>query len=107
MPLEEFLQLSGFEEIDGFDKGKVKESSLRFLGRYEKELRNIEFLKIHLKECCKQGSRTKYFIHSMLAFSGTQIVSKADEWNISKAVDESLNRMEREIEKWMKRNEIK
>jgi len=97
--MPERIELNGFEDIDSFEKDKVTDISLKFIEKNNRTLKNIEFLHLRLKECCSTEGKKKYFVDARLGFSGTQITSSGEEWNLVAAVDDSLARIEKELQK--------
>ena len=98
--MDEFeLKLSGFQEVGEIDKNIIKNSCNKFYKKNNQKLKNIEFIEMHLKDFQKSGTRKKFSVHSTLGFSGTVLTSKGIEWDLIKAVDSSLKRMEKEIQK--------
>ncbi len=93
------IKLSGFKSVDGMDKGIIQNNCSKFCEKNNKKLKNIEFIEIRLKEHNIEGTRRKYSVHSTLGFSGTVLSSKAFDWKLIKAVDESLKKLESEIKK--------
>lgn len=98
--MKEFeVKLSGFHEVEEMDKETIKNYCEKFYGRQNKKLKTIEFIEIKLKDYQKTGLRRKFLVHSTLGFAGTVLTSKALDWNLIKAVDASLKKMESEIKR--------
>ncbi len=93
------VKLSGFQEVDEIDKNKITENCSKFYVKHNKKLKNIEFIEIYLKDYQKEGNRKKFSVRSTLGFSGTSLSSKAFDWNLAKAVDSSLKKLESEIKR--------
>ncbi|MFH1664468.1 MAG: hypothetical protein ABH986_06750 [archaeon] len=91
------VRLAGFQDVSEIDKGIIKNNCLKFCERHNKKLKNIEFIELRLKEHQTEGTRKKFSIHSILGFSGTILTSKDFGWNLVKAADGSLKKLEREI----------
>jgi ribosome-associated translation inhibitor RaiA len=91
------VKLSGFQEINEIEKEKIKSNCLKFCEKQNRKLKNVEFIEMHLKGYEREGLRKKFSVHSVLGFSGTMLTSKAVEWNLIKAVDSSLKKIEAEI----------
>ncbi len=98
--MEEFeLKLSGFHEVGEIDKNVIRNSCGKFYKKNNRKLKNIEFIEIRLKDFQKSGTRKKFSVNSTLGFSGTVLTSKGLEWDLIKAIDLSLKRIEKEIQR--------
>jgi len=98
--MDEFeLKLSGFQEVDEAEKNAIAESCNKFFARHNKKLKNIEFIEIRLRDYQTEGTRRKFSVNSTLGFSGTVLNSSAFDWNLAKAVDLSLKKIESEIKR--------
>ncbi len=93
------VKFSGFYEVDEIDKSLIINNCNKFFEKHNKKLKNIEFIELRLKDYEKEGLRKKFSVNSTLSFSGTFLTSKSWDWNLIKAVDSSLKKMEREIER--------
>ncbi|PIN99255.1 MAG: hypothetical protein COT90_00460 [Candidatus Diapherotrites archaeon CG10_big_fil_rev_8_21_14_0_10_31_34] len=93
------VKLSGFQDISGIDKNVIKTNCEKFFLKNNKKLKNIEYIEIKLKDYQIKGTRRKFSVHSVLGFSGTMLTSKSFDWNLLKAVDLSLKKIESEIDK--------
>ncbi len=96
--MKNLVLFDGFEEIDSFEKTRLRTSAQRFVEKQNRKLKNVDFLVVRLKKYKKAGKRKKFSVHSRLGFSGTQLTAKAFDFNLAKAVTSSLKKIEREIE---------
>lgn len=91
------VKFSGFQGIGETEKELIKDNCNKFYDRYNKKLKNIEFIELKLKSYQAEGTRTKFSVHSILGFSGTVLTSKAFDWVLLKAVDSSLKKIGTEV----------
>ncbi len=98
--MKEFeVKLSGFYEVEKIDKETIKNNCIKLYERQNKKLKTIEFIEIRLKDYQKSGTRRKFLVHSTLGFAGTVLTSKALDWNLIKAADASLKKIDSEIKR--------
>jgi len=93
-----YVQITGLEEIENsFDRDKIDdiiEEKIKKIGKIHK---NIRYLFIHIKTHQKKGEQKLYSIRTRISTPVGLFVSKYSNWNSITAVEEVLDRLDRQI----------
>ncbi|MEK6823994.1 MAG: hypothetical protein AABY06_03065 [Nanoarchaeota archaeon] len=91
------LKTIGFEILTE----KTKEEFQKIWGEYSKKienkLKNVESVKIHLKEH-SPGGRIKFSVHAIVNYSGKILEADAVDWDLKRTFHKVFNKIENEIE---------
>ncbi len=93
---EVLVQIANIGDEDDVDIEKVHQTAQSFINKIK--MSRPEFLIIHLDRYNK-GGKTRYVIKTRMSAHIGLFVSEASEWNIITSVQESLNKLEREVKK--------
>ncbi len=98
----ENVELVGLSELPVIDELKetIKEAAIRhhekFLKLVSSELKTV----LHVKSYSETGDRHKYSIHARAEYpGGPEVSSSAHDWDALRAVQESLNDLEKQLKK--------
>src|SRR3990172_2014039 len=91
------LQTIGFEILAEKTKGEFQKLWDEYSKKIERKLKNVESIKIHLKEY-NPGGKTKFSIHAIVAYSGKSMEADAVDWDLKRTFHKVFNKIENEIE---------
>lgn len=91
------LQTIGFEILTEKTKSEFSKLWEEYSKKIGNKLKNIENIKIHLKEY-SPGGKTKFSIHAVVSYSGKLIEANAVDWNLNRTFHKVFNKIENEIE---------
>lgn len=91
------LQTIGFEILTEKTKNEFQKIWEEYSKKIERKLKNVESLRIHLKEY-SPGGKTKFSIHVLVGYSGKSIEADAVDWDLKRAFHKVFNKIENEIE---------
>ena len=91
------LQTMGFEVLTEKTKNEFQKLWEEYSKKIERKLKNVESIKIHLKEH-NHGGKTKFSIHAAVNYSGKSIKAEAVDWDLKRIFHKVFNKIENEIE---------
>ena len=91
------LQTKGFELLTPQTKDNFMKLWEESQEKLERKLRDIESLRIHLKEY-SPGGKTKFSIHALMVYSGKTMEADSVDWDLKKAFHKVFNKLQEEIE---------
>lgn len=98
------VEFVGFGGMDSFEKAKAETRAFSTFRKLSKITKHPDTsLSIHAKEHEIEGKRKKYTIHSRLVCPGNSFDATFEEWNLMSAIQRSLEALEKEVIKKMKR----
>lgn len=89
------VRISGLQKEDPFLKDIVRKETKRLTDKLAKMVR-IERLVVDIDRYHEKGKRVKYSVKTRLATEKATFFAKSHGWDLTKAVREALNRLERE-----------
>jgi len=93
-----YVQITGFEHIENvFDREKIDSMIEDFIQKIGKIYKNIEYMFIHIKTSQDTGGDKLYLIRARILTPAGLYVSKSTEWNAIASMNETLDRLERQI----------
>jgi|SRR3989344_1102447 len=91
------LQTIGFEILTEKTKNEFQKIWEEYSKKIERKLKNVEDIKIHLKEYSK-GGKAKFSVHLLASYSGKSMEAEAVDWDLNRAFHKVFNKIEQEIE---------
>ena len=91
------LKTIGFEILTEKTKSEFQKLWEEYSKKIENKLKNIESVKIHLKEH-SPGGKTKFSINAIVSYSGKSIKAEAVDWDLKRTFHKVFNKIETEIE---------
>ncbi len=101
-----YIQIIGLKDEDSFVRSKVKSEIDITVKKLERIRERLNRLTVYIKKYDKTGKRAKYSVETRLETVKGIVVSKDWSWNLVEAVENALDKLEREvIKKWEKMRE--
>lgn len=97
------IEIIGSEILSEEEKSITNKIINEYIPRFEREIKNPIKLKLDIKEYDKDGKKKKYSINSQIIFSGKVFVSDSWDWNLAKAINKAMTKIETELEHWIKK----
>lgn len=91
------LKTIGFEILTEKTKDEFQKLWKEYSKKIEQKLKNVENIKIHLKEH-NHGGKTKFSIHAVVSYSGKSMDAEAVDWDLKRTFHKVFNKIENEIE---------
>ncbi|MBN1543950.1 hypothetical protein JW898_00645 [Candidatus Woesearchaeota archaeon] len=93
------IQFIGLKELEEVDQEMVRKITAEYYPKIQRQIKNITSLVVHIKQYSKGGHRPKYSMH-VRAVAPTKILEtqKTSEWDLSKALHNAFDDLEREIQ---------
>ena len=91
------LKTIGFEVLTEKTKKDFQKLWEEYSKKIENKLKNVESVKIHLKEH-SPGGRIKFSIHTAVSYSGKVLEADAVDWDLKRTFHKVFNKIENEIE---------
>ncbi len=91
------LKTIGFEVLTEKTKEEFQKLWNEYSKKIENKLKNIESIKIHLKEH-SPGGRIKFSIHAAVNYSKKVLEADAVDWDLKRTFHKVFNKIETEIE---------
>jgi ribosome-associated translation inhibitor RaiA len=97
------LETIGFDVLTEKSRGDFQKLFRGYAEKIEHKLRNIELIRIHLKEYNYRGDiadkRNKFSIHALVKYAGKIIEADAHDWDLKRALHKLFKKIEEEIER--------
>ncbi|MBI2004508.1 hypothetical protein HYS72_03540 [Candidatus Pacearchaeota archaeon] len=91
------LKTIGFEILTEKTKEEFQKLWNEYSKKIENKLKNVEAVKIHLKEH-NHGGKTKFSVHVAVDYSGKLMDAEAVDWDLKRTFHKVFNKIETEIE---------
>ena len=91
------LQTKGFEILTEKTKEEFEKLWKEYSEKIERKLKNIESVRIHLKEY-SPGGKTKFSVHALVNYAGKSIEADSYDWDLRRTLHKLFNKIEQEIE---------
>ncbi len=91
------LQTKGFEILTPKTKEEFEKLWEEYSEKIERKLKNIESVRIHLKEY-SHGGKTKFSVHALVNYAGKSIEADSYDWDLRRTLHKLFNKIEQEIE---------
>jgi len=91
------LKTKGFEILAPKTKEDFQKLWEGYSKKIERKLKNIESVRIHLKEY-SPGGKTKFSIHMLANYAGKSMEADAFDWDLKRAFHKVFNKIEQEAE---------
>lgn len=93
-----YIQITGLNQVeDSFDREKVDSIIEEYARKIGKIYEGIEYFFIHIKSSRKEGEKSLYSIRARVSTSAGLYVSRSSGWNLVTAVEEAMERLERQV----------
>ncbi len=93
------IQIIGIKDLDDMEVDAVNRLANRYFTRIYREIKKIRSLAIHIKSYDKEGRQRKYSVHvKLIAPTRIFVSTKADDWNLEKALHESFRDIIRQLQ---------
>ncbi|MCD6477819.1 MAG: CBS domain-containing protein [Candidatus Aenigmarchaeota archaeon] len=92
-----YVQIAGLDNIDNFfDRDKIDKMIGDTVKKLGKMFDRIDYMFVHIKQYKKGGDKL-YSIRTRIMTSDGLFISKSSSWNAIAAVDEALDRLEKQV----------
>jgi hypothetical protein len=98
------IEISNIPELDAFEEEKVKTALKKSFDRLKAIVHNELTLHVHFKQHEVEGQKAKHSVHLKLSFPGKTIVASEFGWLLPGVVQKSLEALERETFKALKKD---
>jgi len=102
------LKTTGFDILTEKDKSNFNKILSEHSRRIKNKLKNIEEIKIHLKEYNYEGNikdkNKKYSINLTVSYAGKFLKANSVDWDLSKVFHKVFKKIESEVEKKFKQS---
>jgi len=93
-----YVQIAGLDNIENsFDKEKISKMIEDSIQKIGKMFDNLEYMFVHIKSQKNEGGDRLYSTRARISTPLGLFVSKASNWNPVGAINETLNKLERQI----------
>jgi len=99
----ENIQILGLDDFNETEREVVEEFSMKYYKKIERDLPGV--LRIHAKKHDKTGERCKYSFHAKIQAPNNLINVMDDDWDLHKALNKVLKKVESQIKHKFKKNE--
>jgi ribosome-associated translation inhibitor RaiA len=91
------LQTKGFDLLTPSTKEEFQKIWEEYSKKLERKLKNIESLRIHIKEHNK-GGKTKFSIIAVIDYAGKSLKAEDSDWDLRRTFHKVFNKLQEEAE---------